>query len=47
MKSSPENFYLKTFSASFSQSTECLVSDLHPEQFSGVVEGQQGQQLMI
>ena len=47
MKSSPENFYLKTFSASFSQSTECLIPDLHPELFSGVVEGQQLQQLMI
>ena len=41
IKSSPENIYLKAYSPSFSQSTECLISDLHPELLSGCVEGQQ------
>ena len=35
IKSSPENIYLNTCSASFSQSTEGLVPDLHPELLSG------------
>ena len=33
--------YLKSCSASFSQSIECLISDLCPELLSGCVEGQQ------
>ena len=37
--------YLKACSASFSQSTECLI--LYPELLSGHVEGQQLQWLMI
>ena len=44
---SPENSYLKTCSASFSQSTQCLIPDLYPEVFSEGVEGQQLQQLVI
>ena len=32
---SPEKIYLKACSASFSQSTECLILDLHPELLSG------------
>ena len=40
IKSSPENVYLKACSASFSQSTERLLPDLHPELLSGGVEGQ-------
>ena len=39
--------YLKTCSASFSQSTERLIPDLHPELLSGGVEVQQLQRLMI
>ena len=39
--------YLKTCSARFSRSTECLVSALHPELLSQGVEGQQLQQHMI
>ena len=35
---SPKNICLKASSASFSQSTECLVSDLHPELLSVWVE---------
>ena len=35
IKSSPENIYLKTWSASFSQSTEGLLPDCHPELLSG------------
>ena len=31
IKSSPENIYLKVWSANFSQDTECLIPDLHPE----------------
>ena len=30
-KSSPENICLKPCSASFFQSTDCLISDLYPE----------------
>ena len=41
IKSSPENIYLKTYSASFSPSTECLIPDLHPELLPGGVEGQE------
>ena len=37
--------YLKICSASFSQSTACLIPDLHPEFFSGCVEGQRLQWL--
>ena len=33
--------YLKTCSGSFSQSTESLISALHPELLSGGVENQQ------
>ena len=40
MKSSPENSYLKIYSARFSQSIQCLIPDLHPEVFTEVVEGQ-------
>ena len=43
----PENISLKTCSASFPQSTEGLISDLHPEVLSGGVESQQLQQHMI
>ena len=43
-KSSPENIYLLR---QFSQSTECLPSDLHPELPTGGVEGQQLRWLMI
>ena len=39
--------YLKTCSASFSQSTESLISALHPELLSGGVENQQLQQHVI
>ena len=39
LKSSPTNIYLEACSASFSQSTECLIPDLHPELLSGCVEG--------
>ena len=39
--------HLKTYSASFSQSTEGLILDPHPEFLSGVVEGQQLQQLTV
>ena len=38
IKSSPESPYLKASSASFSQSTEGLIPDLHPELLSGGVE---------
>ena len=44
---SSENIYLRACSASFPQSTECLIADLHPELLSGDVEGQQLQWLMI
>ena len=37
-KSSPENVYLKACSASFSQSTDCLIPDLNPELLSGVLK---------
>ena len=40
IKSSPENICLKACSASFPQSTECLIPDLCPELLSGCVEGQ-------
>jgi len=46
-KSPPENVNLKSCPAHFSQSTECLISDPHPELFSGGVDGQQLQQLII
>ena len=46
-KTAPKNIYLKTYSASFSQSTEHLTSALYPELLSGGVESQQLQQLMI
>ena len=39
--------YLKTCSASFSQSTEWLISDLHSELLSGGIEGWQLQWLII
>ena len=39
--------YLKTCSASFHQSIECLIPALHPELLSGGVENQQLQQHMI
>ena len=39
--------YLKACSASFSQSTEYLIPDLHPKLLSGGVEGQRSQQLVI
>ena len=42
-----ENVCLKTCAASFSQSTECLISALHPELLLGDVENQQLQQHMI
>ena len=32
-----ENIYLKTCIASFSQSTDCLIPDLHPELLTAVV----------
>ena len=41
IKSSPEKIYLKACSASFSQSTECLIPDLHPEPLPGGAEGQE------
>ena len=47
IKSSPEDGYPKTCSASFTQSSECLVSALHPELLSQSVESQQLQPLMI
>lgn len=40
IKFSAENMYPRTYSASFSQSTEGLVPDLHPEIIPGGVEGQ-------
>ena len=43
IKSSPENICLKAYPASFSQSTERLIPDLHPELLSGHTEGQQWQ----
>ena len=43
---SSENVYLKACSASFPQSTECLVPDPHPELLSGDVEGQQLQWIL-
>ena len=46
IKSSPEDIYLKACSASFSQSTECLIPDLHPELLSAGVEGQRLQWLV-
>ena len=46
IKSSPENLYLMTCSASFSQSTECLIPDLHPELLPGRVEDQRLQWLV-
>ena len=39
--------YLKTWSASFSQKTEGLIPDLHPELLLGRIEGQQLQPLLI
>ena len=39
--------YLKTCSASFSQSAGGLLAALHPELLSGDIEGQQLQQRMI
>ena len=47
IKLAPEHKYLKTCPASFSQSTECLIPDLHPEPLSGGVEGQQVQRHLI
>ena len=44
-KSSPENICLKPCSASFSQSTDCLISDLYPE-LSGCVKSQRLQWLV-
>jgi len=42
IKSAPKmSNYLKTCSANFSQSTESLLSALHPELLSGDVENQQ------
>ena len=39
IKSSPERSnYLKAWSASFSQSTECLIPDFHPELLSGALK---------
>ena len=38
IKSSPEQIYLKACSASFSQSTECLIPDFHPELLSGALK---------
>ena len=36
IRSSPEKiYYLKECSASFSQSTDCLIPDFHPELLSG------------
>ena len=46
-KTAPKNIYLKTYSASFSQSTEHLISALYSELLSGSVDSQQLQQLMI
>ena len=40
LKSSPENIYLKAYSACFSQSREGLVPDFHLELLSVYVEGQ-------
>ena len=34
IKSSPEKIFLKACTASFPQSTECLIPDFHPELFS-------------
>ena len=39
--------YLKVCPASFSQSTECLIPDFYHELFSGDVQSQQLQQLLI
>ena len=39
--------YLKACPSSFSQSTEWLISDLHPELLSGGVKGQQLAVVMI
>ena len=44
MKSSSENIYLKTCSASFSPSTDSVISALHSQLFSEGVENQQLQQ---
>ena len=41
IKFSPENIYLKACSASFSQSPECLIADLHSELLSGVWKASQ------
>ena len=46
-KIDPLNIYLKTCSASFSPSTECLIPVLYLELLSGGVEGQQLQQHVI
>ena len=43
----PENTYLKTCFTNFSQGTDCLTPNLHPELLSGCVEGQKLQQLVI
>ena len=47
IKSAPENIYLKTCPSSFSQSTEYLISALHPELLSQGVENQRLQKHMI
>ena len=39
VKSSPEKIYLKACSPSFSQSTECLIPDFHPELLLGALKG--------
>ena len=41
------SYYLKVCPVSFSQSTECLISAVHPELLSGDVESQQLQQYII
>ena len=38
VKFSPENIYLKACSAGFSESTECLIPDLTPNSFQGVLK---------
>ena len=41
------SYCLKVCPVSFSQSTECLISAVHPELLSGGVESQQVQQHII
>ena len=42
IKSSPEKIFLKACTASFPQSTECLIPDFHPELLSGELKVSSG-----